>query len=406
MFSILVSTYNRSGVLKRCLNSILAQTFTQYEVLILDDCSNDDTSEIVKEYTKDSRFKYIRFEKNHSQGVILMNFIVKNKLHKYDYIIGIADDDYISDNFLFRCSKLIKFDPDIISVDSAYSYGGIVTYEPNTYSKNFFSNLQADDINFLKLKVSIVVKTDFYIRNDFYKIQNGEVCEVPYHKYYRFATFGYANGAKYIFESHAGNRRKYTNIFNWIIAIASLCMKNAIYNNIFNKNDFIRFWNQIFEDKSQFLTGLTNYSSKDVLDKILIDFKDTDNFMQNAKKVANEFALEFQPSFDETYHKLNSKLYTYEERNDIIKNSKTFMIYCQNEWGKQIKEQFIKQGLECLGFIDDANSMSCAEFLKSGLEPDFVFIATGKPKLMSDLINNLQPYKGKVLTLYEKDDSL
>ncbi|EAI8859904.1 glycosyltransferase family 2 protein, partial [Campylobacter fetus] len=242
MFSILVSTYNRSGVLKRCLNSILAQTFTQYEVLILDDCSNDDTSEIVKEYTKDSRFKYIRFEKNHSQGVILMNFIVKNKLHKYDYIIGIADDDYISDNFLFKCSKLIKFDPDIISVDSAYSYGGIVTYEPNTYSKNFFSNLQADDINFLKLKVSIVVKTDFYIRNDFYKIQNGEVCEVPYHKYYRFATFGYANGAKYIFESHAGNRRKYTNIFNWIIAIASLCMKNAIYNNIFNKNDFIRFW--------------------------------------------------------------------------------------------------------------------------------------------------------------------
>ncbi|WP_163280589.1 glycosyltransferase family 2 protein [Campylobacter fetus] len=48
MFSIVITTYNRSKLLKRCLDSIKNQTFNQYEVLILDDCSSDDTNEMVK----------------------------------------------------------------------------------------------------------------------------------------------------------------------------------------------------------------------------------------------------------------------------------------------------------------------------------------------------------------------
>ena len=63
-FTITVATYNRSRLLKRSLDSFKSQTFKDFEVLILDDCSTDDTQEVVQEYLKDERFKYIRFEKN------------------------------------------------------------------------------------------------------------------------------------------------------------------------------------------------------------------------------------------------------------------------------------------------------------------------------------------------------
>ena len=42
-FTITVATYNRSRLLKRSLDSFKSQTFKDFEVLILDDCSTDDT---------------------------------------------------------------------------------------------------------------------------------------------------------------------------------------------------------------------------------------------------------------------------------------------------------------------------------------------------------------------------
>ncbi|MDE5603948.1 MAG: glycosyltransferase, partial [Helicobacter sp.] len=58
LFTLTITTYNRSKLLKRCLDSIVMQDFNDFEVWILDDCSSDDTSEMVKAYLKDSRFHY------------------------------------------------------------------------------------------------------------------------------------------------------------------------------------------------------------------------------------------------------------------------------------------------------------------------------------------------------------
>lgn len=63
-FSVIVTTYNRSALLKRALDSLIAQTETDWEAIIIDDGSTDNTASLIKSYLEnDSRIKYI-YQKN------------------------------------------------------------------------------------------------------------------------------------------------------------------------------------------------------------------------------------------------------------------------------------------------------------------------------------------------------
>ncbi|HPO73378.1 MAG TPA: glycosyltransferase family A protein, partial [Armatimonadota bacterium] len=58
-FSVIIPAYNRARFLPECLESVLAQTFTDWECIIVDDGSTDGTRELVAEYVRrDSRFRY------------------------------------------------------------------------------------------------------------------------------------------------------------------------------------------------------------------------------------------------------------------------------------------------------------------------------------------------------------
>jgi len=65
MVSIVLVTYNRAERLKLSIQDILKQTFTEFELIICDDCSPDHTEEICREFAaKDSRIKYFRHASN------------------------------------------------------------------------------------------------------------------------------------------------------------------------------------------------------------------------------------------------------------------------------------------------------------------------------------------------------
>ncbi len=63
LVSVVIPSYNRANVLPRAVKSVLAQTYQDFEIIIIDDCSKDNTQEVVKNFN-DPRIRYIRHEIN------------------------------------------------------------------------------------------------------------------------------------------------------------------------------------------------------------------------------------------------------------------------------------------------------------------------------------------------------
>ena len=69
LFSILVANYNNGRYLQEAIDSILAQTYDNWEVILVDDKSTDDSPVIYGKYASDSRFKIYYNDVNRGCGV-------------------------------------------------------------------------------------------------------------------------------------------------------------------------------------------------------------------------------------------------------------------------------------------------------------------------------------------------
>ncbi len=64
LVSVCVPTYNYGRFLPDCIESVLEQTLDDWELVLCDDCSTDDTEEVVRSYVeRDSRVRYVRNER-------------------------------------------------------------------------------------------------------------------------------------------------------------------------------------------------------------------------------------------------------------------------------------------------------------------------------------------------------
>ena len=90
--SVCMVTYNASPFLRDCLDSILSQTFTDYELLIVDDGSTDDTVDIIRSYP-DGRIRLIRHLHDY---IASLNLLYNNAIGKYIARMD-ADDVMVAD---------------------------------------------------------------------------------------------------------------------------------------------------------------------------------------------------------------------------------------------------------------------------------------------------------------------
>lgn len=80
LVSIIMPSYNSSKYISQSIESVIAQNYTNWELLITDDCSSDNTREIVKSYIeKDNRIKLFCLEQNSGAGVARNNSIKEAK---------------------------------------------------------------------------------------------------------------------------------------------------------------------------------------------------------------------------------------------------------------------------------------------------------------------------------------
>jgi len=99
---IIITSYNNEDWVQTNIESLLEQTYTNYEVLYIDDCSTDQTFEIAEYLLKNNdKFKLIKNEKNMSKSYSFMK-IAKNSINDTDIVLFVDGDDWIPYNNIFE----------------------------------------------------------------------------------------------------------------------------------------------------------------------------------------------------------------------------------------------------------------------------------------------------------------
>jgi len=117
-FSIILPTYNRCYILWRAVQSVLAQTYPWFELIIIDDASGDNTKKLV-EYFSDPRITYIKLKKNHGPSGA-RNIGIKKSIGTYISYID-SDNEWHKD-YLETTFKAFKNNPDKVLVFCKKNY--------------------------------------------------------------------------------------------------------------------------------------------------------------------------------------------------------------------------------------------------------------------------------------------
>ena len=109
-FSVTIPTYKRH-YLREAIESVTSQTYADWELIVVDDCSPDDIVGVVKPFLNDTRIHYYRNEKNCGAVDVVDNWNICLGYCTGDYVICIGDDDRLLPCCLEEYKKLIEAHP-------------------------------------------------------------------------------------------------------------------------------------------------------------------------------------------------------------------------------------------------------------------------------------------------------
>lgn len=155
-FSILMCNYNNAHFIKEAIESVINQTFQDWELSLLDDCSTDNSIEIIREFeSKDSRIKVYQNEVNSGYGKsISKNIEIANG--KYGAILD--PDDAIEPDALQTMFETFQNNPEIVGAYSQMWY-----CDENLKPKKIFENTQEIPSNTTYLEFGKMAMTHFFV---------------------------------------------------------------------------------------------------------------------------------------------------------------------------------------------------------------------------------------------------
>ncbi|WP_320047926.1 glycosyltransferase family 2 protein [uncultured Ilyobacter sp.] len=122
LVSIIVPIYNAELYLDKCINSLLSSSYENLEIILINDCSPDNSEEVIKKYAeKDKRIVYLKNEKNLKVSETRNIGIEKAR---GEYIIFVDADDYISNDWIGNLVETIEEKKADVVIGSAKQFRG------------------------------------------------------------------------------------------------------------------------------------------------------------------------------------------------------------------------------------------------------------------------------------------
>lgn len=305
--SVIVPVYNSEKYLKKTIDSILNQTFENFELILINDGSTDHSGEICDEIAqKDKRIKVIH-KKN--EGICK----TRNKgieVAKGEYIMFADNDDIIEKNMLQECYEMIKEnDADMLKFGRKTLYlndenilkTDVKNYEFQIMDENKIKN---NVLNLIYDKILVCVWDGIYKRNiipffdtefkkggediDFnYKVINKikklVISDKVYYNHY--IRDGFSTSTKY-------NEERIDNTIKLLDEFKSLCYnKNCLENEKYNLIQIRDFFNAIIIQFNSKQFEKKYREKKEILKNIKFDFKKC-NFIK-IMKISKKYTFEY-----------------------------------------------------------------------------------------------------------------
>jgi glycosyltransferase involved in cell wall biosynthesis len=118
LLSVTVLNYNYARYLPQCLDSILAQTVTDFELILINDCSTDNSLEVIEQYLADPRIRLVNHVTNRG---FVPSLVEGAQLSRGKYITVISADDYcVSDRAFEALLQPLESDESVVFAYSSY----------------------------------------------------------------------------------------------------------------------------------------------------------------------------------------------------------------------------------------------------------------------------------------------
>lgn len=202
--SVITGTYNPGHLFHKFIESILKQTLTDLELIIIDDCSIDGTREIIQEYAnQDTRIKVILNEKNLG---ISETYNKGLELASGEYVSLVDSDDFLDLDFYEKMYNFsMKNDLDLCLGYSITHFSGNVDYLPAYIFGNVNDGLWAQLFKRTTLinnniRYKNVLFEDVQITNDVKSIKGARVLKLPLEEatFYHYIRHNNNTSSKYI----------------------------------------------------------------------------------------------------------------------------------------------------------------------------------------------------------------
>ena len=140
LVSILIPNFNYGHYIRKTLESAVNQTYSNIEIIVCDNCSTDNSVEIIKEY--ENRYSNVKLYVNSENIGTSANAEKCLLLSKGDYLVFPSSDDYLDINFVGECIKNLKKYPTAafaITDKFLVNEDNDIIDTPSFYEKSFFS---------------------------------------------------------------------------------------------------------------------------------------------------------------------------------------------------------------------------------------------------------------------------